>query len=138
MRRGEYLTTHSECETGMFLSCNGILFVLFRTRAEHSDKIVSEFGIASSDKGISDLLYRREQSLGEAGSIPAYFYTYNNNSDRRRQSDAWTFTDVQGELEKSYLAAVNKLTKTIQAITEQQQRLVASSIRAYWTSKIKK
>jgi len=74
---------------GNFSSCNDILFVFFRTRAKHSDKIVSEFGMASSDKGISDIFYRKEQGLHEAGSIPAYFNTYNsNNSDRRRQEDA--------------------------------------------------
>jgi hypothetical protein len=48
---------------GSFLSCDDILFVFFRTRAKHSDKIVSEFGIASSDKGISDILYRKSKAF---------------------------------------------------------------------------
>jgi len=102
--------------------------IIFRTRAKQSDRIVSEFGLETSDKEISDVLYRKEQRLGDRGAVPAYVSTFNNVGGRK-QADAWTYTNVQGELEKSYLAEIERLTKTVKAITEQQQRLVATTIQ---------
>ena len=104
-------------------------FAIFRTRTKQSDRIVSEFGLPSTDKEkISDVLYRQEQKLGEQGAVPAYFYTFNNVGGRK-QSDAWTYTNVQGKLEESYLAEIDRLKKTVISITEQQQRLVATTIQ---------